>query len=114
MFLRKKKNKSGSISIQIISKSSGKYKVVETIGCGQTEQEVEKLTYLASQEMERLTYQQKLFVSRQDTVVDQVFSELSNASIKSIGPELIFGKIYDHIGYNAIKEELSDTWLSPV
>jgi transposase len=106
MFLRKKKNKSGSISIQIISKSSGKYKVVETIGCGQTEQEVEKLTYLASQEMERLTYQQKLFVSRQDTVVDQVFSELSNASIKSIGPELIFGKIYDHIGYNAIKEEL--------
>jgi hypothetical protein len=56
--------------------------------------------------MERLTYQQKLFVSRQDTVVDQVFSELSNASIKSIGPELIFGKIYDHIGYNAIKEEL--------
>ncbi len=32
MFLRKKKNKSGSTSVQIISKERGKYKVVKTIG----------------------------------------------------------------------------------
>jgi hypothetical protein len=31
MFIREKKNKSGSSSIQIISKSAGKYKVVKTI-----------------------------------------------------------------------------------
>ena len=31
MFIRKRKNPSGSISIQIIDKSNGKYKVVETI-----------------------------------------------------------------------------------
>ncbi len=33
MFIRQRKNPSGSISIQIIDKSSGKYKVVETIAC---------------------------------------------------------------------------------
>ena len=33
MFIRKRKNPSGSISIQIIDKSNGKYKVVETIAC---------------------------------------------------------------------------------
>ena len=33
MFVRQRKNPSGSISIQIISKHSGKYKVVETIAC---------------------------------------------------------------------------------
>ena len=31
MFIRQRKNPSGSISIQIIDKSSGKYKVIETI-----------------------------------------------------------------------------------
>ena len=32
MFVRQKKNKSGLISIQVIDKSSGKYKVAKTIG----------------------------------------------------------------------------------
>ena len=41
MFLRKKPNKSGSTSIQIISKTHGKYKVVKTIGRGFTEQEIQ-------------------------------------------------------------------------
>ena len=53
--LRKKKNKSGSISVQIILKSGGKYKVVKTIGSGRTEQEIEKLYYLCKQEIERLS-----------------------------------------------------------
>ena len=106
MFVRKKQNKSGSISIQIISKSYGKYKVVKTIGCGKTEQEIQKLVYLAHQEVERLSHQPKLFVSGSDIIVDQVFSALENASIKTVGPEIIFGKIYDSIGFNAIKEDL--------
>ena len=106
MFLRKLKNRSGSVSIQIISKSRGKYKVVKTIGSGKTEQEIQKLYYLGKQELERLTLQSKLFESETDTIVNTVFSVLSNASIKVVGPELIFGKIYDAIGYNKIEEEL--------
>lgn len=106
MFLRKLKNRSGSISVQIISKSTGKYRVVKTIGCAHSEQEEIKLTHLAKQEIERLTSQQKLFVSEQDTVVEQVMASLSNASIRTVGPELVFGKIYDHIGFNVLEEDL--------
>ena len=43
MFVRKKKNSSGSISIQIISKKNGKYKLVETIGCSKDKFEIEEL-----------------------------------------------------------------------
>jgi hypothetical protein len=43
MFVRKKKNSSSSFSIQIISKKSGKYKVIETIGCSKNEFEIEQL-----------------------------------------------------------------------
>lgn len=106
MFLRKLKNRSGSISVQIISKSGGKYKVVKTIGSGRTDQEIQKLWFVGQQELERLSCQPKLFVSETDTIIDNIFESLSNASIRVVGPELIFGKIYDKIGFNKIEEEL--------
>ncbi len=106
MFIRKNKNRSGSISVQIISKSAGKYKLVKTLGCGRTEQEIVKLTYLAKQEVERLSKQPKLFISENDTVIEQVFAALNNASIRTVGPEIIFGRIYDNIGFNKIPENL--------
>jgi Transposase len=106
MFLRKLKNRSGSVSVQIISKSTGKYKVLKTIGSSSDDQEVQKLVYLAKQELERISQQPGLFISESDTIVEQVFSSLNNASIRTIGPEIIFGKIYDKIGFGAIQEEL--------
>lgn len=106
MFLRKKQNRSGSTSVQIITKTRGKYKVVKTIGSSKSEQEIQKLWYLGKQEIERLTAQSKLFISEQDTVVEQAMESLANASIRTIGPELIFGKLYDHIGFGQIKEDL--------
>lgn len=97
MFLRKKKNLSGSTSVQIISKSFGKYKVLKTIGSSRNEQEIIKLTYLAKQEIEMLSNQPKLFISENDSTVEQVFSVLNNSNIRTIGSEIIFGKIFDSI-----------------
>ena len=53
-----------------------------------------------------MTAQSKLFVSAKDITIEDVFSTLSNSSIRTVGPELIFGKIYDYIGFNQIQEEL--------
>ncbi len=106
MFLRKLKNRSGSISVQIILKANGKYKVVKTIGTGSSEQDVVKFWYLGKQELQRLNAQSKLFVFENDLIVEQVFESLKNAHIRTVGPELVFGRIYDHIGFNAINEAL--------
>lgn len=106
MFVRKLRNRSGSISVQIISKERGKYKVIKTIGCSFNEQEIEKLLYLGKQEIQRLSAQGGLFVSETDTLVEQVFHCMSNASIRTVGPELVFGKIYDKIGFGVIEQEL--------
>ena len=43
MFVRKKNNKSGTVSIQIIDKSSGKYKIVKTVG---TIVKIDNITWL--------------------------------------------------------------------
>ena len=82
MFIRKLKNRSGSISVQIISKSKGKYQVVKTIGSSKSEQEIEKLYFLGKQELERISIQPKLFVSENDTIIEHVFDALQNANIK--------------------------------
>jgi transposase len=106
MFLRKKGNKSGSISVQIISKERGKYRVIKTIGSSNNEQELQRLEFIGKQEIERLSAQSQLFVSEKDTVVEQIFEALENASVKTVGPEIIFGRIYDSIGFSKIKEDL--------
>ena len=102
MFLRKKKNSSGSISVQIITKSNGKYKVLKTIGCSKNEQDIIKLTLIGKQKIERLNYQTKLFVSENDTLIEHFLSTFDNSSIRTVGPEIIFGKIYDSIGFGSI------------
>lgn len=106
MFIRKKKNSSGSLSVQLIQKIDSKYKVVKTIGCATTQHEIEKLLFKAKQEILKLQAQPQLFVSENDIVVDQAFSLLNNTSIQTVGPEIVFGKIYDYIGFNTIKEDL--------
>ena len=106
MFVRKKPNASGSSSVQIIQKVKSKYKVVKTIGSATTWQEIEKLEYFAKQEIERLSGNpQKLFGFEDDALIEKAFSVLENSSIRTLGPEIIFGKIYDYIGFGTIKEE---------
>lgn len=106
MFVRELKNRSGSISIQIISKSRGRYKVVKTLGSATTRQETERLTLLAEQEIERLSEPLSLFSFQDDFLVEQVIESLHNSSIQTVGPELVFGKIFDYIGFNQIGEDL--------
>lgn len=106
MFLRRLINRSGSTSVQIILKSRGRYKVLKTIGTNSNEQEIQKLWYRGQQELEYLKLQGELFISKQDLLVEQTFATLMNKNIRTVGPELVFGKIYDHMGFNAIKEDL--------
>lgn len=106
VFVRKKKNKSGSTSIQIIDKSSGKYRVVKSVGRGASESEIDKLFYDAYREIPKLTRQQQLdFSAEQDKhFLDTLLQSIEQ--IQLLGPELLLGKLFDQIGFNAIEDEL--------
>jgi transposase len=106
MFIRKKQNPSGSISIQVIQKVNGRNKILKILGSATIQQEIEKLVNLARQEIERLSAQPKLFVSESDALIEQAFAVLNNANIRTLGPEIVFGRIYDYIGFATINEEL--------
>jgi transposase len=106
MFIRKKKNKSGSISVSIIDKSSGSYKVIKTIGSSFEQEQIELMLIKARQYIENLHQQQILFYSEKDNQIESFLSTISNSQIRTVGPELVFGRLYDLIGFNEIKEQM--------
>ena len=107
MFVRKKRNKSGSVSIQIIDKSGGKYKVIKTVGCAKDKNKIEFIYKQAVQMIPELMNQAVLHFpdSEEDrTILD--FAHNSEIRIYTVGPELVLGSIFDSMGFDEIKEEL--------
>lgn len=109
MFVRKKPNKSGSVSVQIIEKRNGVYQVVRTLGSSRDPDEINRLVQQGKQIIHVPPPGTPwLFPVKSETelAVENFVSGLSNAQIHTIGPELIFGTLFDRIGFNAIPEEL--------
>lgn len=104
--MRQKKNKSVSVSVQIISKDTGKYKVFKTIGSSSTREGINLLAHQAQLEIHRQNRQSSLFLSEEDAMIESFLGTLKNGQVQVIGPELIFGKLYDSIGFNQISEDL--------
>lgn len=106
MFVRCKKNKSGSTSVQIIDKSSGKYKLLQTVGSSLDKIEIDYLISKANSIIKTYGGQSILPFDKSLELefVDTFMSSLD--SMELIGPELLLGKIFDEIGFNAILDEL--------
>ncbi len=106
MFIRKKKNKSGNTSIQVIDKSSGKYKVIQTIGCASNKEDENELYQRAHDLLPTLTKQSRIDFTFSE---DDIFLKQLQEGLKKIfviGLELIIGKIFDAIGFNKIQGSL--------
>ncbi len=104
MFVRKKKNKSGVISIQVIEKRDGKSVLVKTIGSSSITEEVKRLFQEGREFVHQYAGQQLLQFENEQTVIDRYFNSLQSFSL--IGPELLLGQIFDQIGFNQIKDDL--------
>jgi transposase len=109
MFARKINNRSGSVSVQIISKDCGCYRVVRTIGTSKDPVEIDRLWKKAQNFLHGVDRRQgKLFdiQTPADTAVQQTIESLANAGVRVIGPELIFGALFDRIGLDQVPDEL--------
>lgn len=108
MFIRKKKNKSGSISVHVIQKDNG-YKIVRRIGTSTDVHDIERLVLQGKQFIKSLQPPQPyLFpvTSKEDMAIEAFAESLANAQIRTKGPELIFGTLFDRIGFSAIDDEM--------
>jgi transposase len=106
MFIRQKKNKSGTVSIQIIDKSRGSYKVFKTIGSSSDPIELDRINSLAKTELLHLIPQLDINfnIDKENELIDLFYNSIDK--IRLVGPELVLGKLFDEIGFNLIKDEL--------
>jgi transposase len=107
MFVRKKKNRSGSVSVQVIDKSKA-YRVVKTIGSSKNPEQIRRMFELAKLFIDHQSKQYSLFPQDQQgnaAVLDFV-RNVRNSQVRTVGPELILGKLFDQIGFDAIGERL--------
>lgn len=106
MFVRKKPNKSGVVSVQVISKAQGKYEVIKTIGSSKDAEEIKSFEAQGERYISWLTKQSAINfdLERERVIIDLFFKGID--SIRLIGPELLLGKLFDEIGFNKIRGNL--------
>lgn len=110
MFVHRKRNKSGSFSV--IVKQKGRHsranKVVKIIGTSSDEGELLELErrgweYIDSLRGPLLPMD---FHDPFEDGLEQFLSGISNTHIQVIGPELIYGRLYDRIGYGELHNDM--------
>lgn len=104
MFIRQKKNKSGVISIQVIDKSSGKYKLLKTIGSSSELNQIDKLLLEAQNYIKEIKRLGEFDFSNSNQLIQNVLENIT--ALKLSGIDLVLGKIFDEIGFNKIEDSL--------
>lgn len=108
MFVRKKRNRSGTISIVVVSKSHGQFKEVKSFGVAHTESEVENLYQTALHWLKTHGGQQTLdFENNKGLELEETKRVISNMDAVLInGTQLLLDHIYDDIGFNCIPDDI--------
>jgi transposase len=104
MFVRKKSNKSGKISIQIIDKSKGKYQLVKTIGCSSDTNQIELLVIEAERWIRKKQGLIEFDFSNKNQLINDFLDGIE--SLGNVGIELLLGKIFNQIGFDKIDDNM--------
>jgi Transposase len=112
MFVRRKRNPSGIVSIQVIDKSTGKYRVLKTMGSSSDPVKEEELYQQGLHWIEVYGGQLNLFPERKQEVLAireqestlRILSNIDNILIN--GTQLILDKVFELVGFNAIKDDV--------
>lgn len=114
MFVKKKRNRSKTISVVVAEKKRGAYKELITIGIAKDDTELETLVasgreWIAKEEGRRqprldLFGEEREACEQEKDEVRRVLSQVSNILLN--GCDLILDRIFDCVGFNAIEDEV--------
>lgn len=110
MFVRKKKNRSGTVSVIVVDKHGGKFKELHTVGIGNSTEEVDDLCRKGRIWIKEHLGIQELDFEGSDRKAEEMQSAerfLGNVDAVLLnGAKLILDKVYDAIGFNRIPDEI--------
>lgn len=110
MFIRKKKNRSGTTSVVVVSKHRGRFKELHTIGVSDDVSEIEALCAKGRSWIK--THQGLLELDFEGSDRRDKELELTNAVLDNIdavllnGAKLILDKVYDTVGFNKVSDDI--------
>ena len=104
MFIRKLKNRSGKTYVQVIDKSSGKYKVLKSIGSSNDAGQIEQLVRKGNDWIEAYTGKMEFDFTGKEQFIEVLFNSIDSLYIGRV-MILLLGKLFDEIGFNKINDE---------
>ena len=108
MFIRRKPNKSGTFSVQVVDKIRGRYTLVKSFGASKSEDELSVMERRAADFISTYGGQSVLDFKRQERLderaeADKLFESI--ADIRQDGVRLILEPIYNGIGFDLIPDQ---------
>ena len=106
MFIRRKPNKSGTVSIQVVDKRGGRYVVVKSFGASRDDPELVRMESEASHYID--TYGGQLTLDFQASTPEERLRQIVGGikGIRQNGVQLLLEPVYDAIGFNRIGDSL--------
>ena len=109
MYVRKKKNPSGIISVQIIDKSDGKYRLLKTIGSSSDTYIVDELyiqgkKWISNHLGEQDIFEQASKEADEMQINDFLLSKIENILIN--GTQLILDRVFKSVGFDKLNNDI--------
>ena len=110
MFIRFKKNRSGTTSVVVVEKLRGRYREIQTVGIAKDESDLSVLRqrgleWIRRRELELqpkldLFGEERIAMEKEREMTERVLSNIDNILLN--GTELILDRVFDRIGFNRI------------
>jgi transposase len=109
MFIRKKKNRSGTTSVVVIDKSGGRFRELKTIGVSSDEQEIVALYQQGKKWIDLHCGNRDMFCEAEQQreekqVTDYLLNNIENILLN--GTQLILNEAFKLVGFDAINDDI--------
>lgn len=114
MFIKKKKNRSGTVSVVIAEKISGRYAELTTVGIARDESEIEDIVAKGKEWIDReqqrrhprldLFGEERIKCEQELMNAEQLLNSITNITID--GADLILDRVFDNVGFNRIEDDI--------
>jgi transposase len=109
MYVRKKQNRSGSISVVIVDKSMGKCRYLKTIGISSDEKEIAELyqegkKWIATQSGDRDIFAEHTRQQEEKQVTEHLLDNIENILLN--GTQLILNRVFKQTGFDTIDDTI--------
>lgn len=102
------------MSIQVVSKADGRYRIQRSFGSSRDEAVLKSLERAARQWADEREFGGSLFSPEGAAEYDAVMSSIGQDQLRLVGPDLIYGRLFDRIGFGAVRTSDDEIFKSLV